>query len=354
MANLIEFLKSNGGASVQYRLRRDILNEDSQTSEMRALHDQILVKSAVKKIIRLQHDDGWFGKEIHGVEGVDTSVWRLLNHGVDRNHGTFQSLSQTLLNPKPNEPYKRTFPGGAALDEDGRGGNNSVAAQTLASLGHEDNPIVHNEINLSLEHCRRALEHGSIDDFSKTNRSGSVRFYKPNAYFPGANHYCLLSATENWRTVENVRTVKESLKHCKAIMRGSGNPAIMYRRKSHYVGPFNFPWDLFGFSVRVVRYDKYEFSWWLRMLYQLSGFGFAKALPELAQEYRYLREIVSSGATFNKQSEQVLKGFKYIWSIEKSWKNDVSIKADLYFLGLLILKKAGYSVKRIQAEEASD
>ena len=195
MANIVEFLKANGGVSVQYLLRRDILNEDSQTLEMKALHDQILAKSAVKKILRLQHDDGWFGKDIHGVEGVDTSVWRLLNHGVDQCHGVFQRLPQTLVHPKPNEPYKRTFPGGIALDEDGRGGNNSVVAQTLASLGYEDTPMVQNEVDLSLEHCRRALEHSSIDDFTNTNRAGSVRFKQPKWIYTS-------SACISWRRLD--------------------------------------------------------------------------------------------------------------------------------------------------------
>ena len=42
MEKFIDFLMEYGGDSIQYRIRRDILNAPLQTEEMRKLHERIL------------------------------------------------------------------------------------------------------------------------------------------------------------------------------------------------------------------------------------------------------------------------------------------------------------------------
>jgi hypothetical protein len=257
MDKIIDFLMEYGGDSIQYRIRRDILNAPLQTEEMRKLHERILCKPKVKKILDAQHEDGWIGNTLHGTppDGFDSSVWKLLNFGVDKTHTVFKKAIHALLHPKQNEPYKRTFPGGPALDSDGRGGDQSVVANILANLGCEHHENVTQELTRSLDHFRGALHYTSVDDFSVTTRSGSRRYYKPGALFPGANHLWLLSATNQWRTIEKVKMVKKSWINCSRIMKGESQ-AIFFKSKTHFVGNLHIAQGrnrCYNLIVRIIR-----------------------------------------------------------------------------------------------------
>lgn len=343
MQNVIDFLLDHAGDSIQYRLRRDILNAPPQSDEMGNLRDRILRKPRVMKILNAQQPDGWIGDCLHGSppSGLDSNVWFLLNFGLDPGHPVFERAVHALLHPMENEPYTRTFPGGPALDADGRGGDQAVLAKILANLGREDEEPVTREIARSLGHFRGALSYTYVDDFSVTTRSGSRRYYKPGALFPGANHIELLSAAKGWRTPENLALVKKSFSHCLHIMKGETQP-IFFKSKTHFVGPFNFNWLRFPFSIDQVQADSYALVWWLRMLHNIAGIGFVKEVPELDVEYACLAELLDSEDLYRKQTEQSLQRFRQIWSLEEQWKNEGQIKSDLYFLAFFILHRAGY------------
>lgn len=52
MGNLLEFLLENGGCSIRYRIKREILKEDKTSNEMVALHNEIMNRPRVRKIFR--------------------------------------------------------------------------------------------------------------------------------------------------------------------------------------------------------------------------------------------------------------------------------------------------------------
>lgn len=342
MDKIIDFLMEYGGDSIQYRVRRDILSVSSQTEQMVKLHDRIMSKPKVKKILDAQHEDGWIGNTLHGSppDGFDSNVWKLLNFGVDKHHVIFMKAIHALLHPKEDEAYKRTFPGGPALDADGRGGDKSVVANILASLDYEYVENVTLEVRRSLDHFRGAMNYTSVDDFSVATRSGSRRYYKPKALFPGANHLRLLSATKQWRTSENIEMVKRSFIHCIRLMKDETQP-IFFKSKTHFVGPFNFNWRIFPFSIDQINHDSYAMVWWLRTLQQCSTLGFVNEIPELASEYNYLMELLESEDLYKKQTEKSLQRFREIWSIEERWKQKEQVQSDLFFLALLILHQVG-------------
>ena len=339
--DIISFLNTNAGVSIRYRIRRDIQNENPRNSNMEALHEQILDKRKVRKLLSTQRDDGWFGNEIHGVDGVDSCVLRLLNHGINKNHAIFKRLIYVLLHSRENEPFKRTFPGGMALDSDGRGGNNSVFANVLASLDHESNKYVREEVKSSLAHFRGALNYTSVDDFSKTTKTGSKRFYISNAYFPGSNHIRLLSATTTWRTNENIEMVKNSFANCFALMENATKEIIWYKHKAHYIGPFNWGWHVFPFSVEKMRDDYIALDRWLSLLSGIASIGFVREIPDLATEYEYLKYLLESEEIYRQQTDRSLRLLKWS-STENAWRKEEHIKSDIYFRVISILHLAGY------------
>lgn len=344
MHRVLDFLMENAGESIQYRTRREFLNAQPQMGEMKKLQERILYKPKVKKILNAQHQDGWIGNTLHGSppDGLDSNVWKLLNYGVEKQHIIFKKAIHALLHPKENEPYKRTFPGGPALDLDGRGGDKSVVANILASLDCESDVNVTREVMRSLDHFRGALSYTSIDDFSVMTRTGSKRYYKERALFPGANHVWLLNATKQWRISENREMVKTSFLHCLHMMQNE-KQAIFFKSKTHFVGPFNFNWRMFPFSMDQIKDDSYAMVWWLRTLLNFSTIGFVQEIPELVTEYNYLRELLYSEDIYKKQTEKGLQRFREIWSIEDNWRKEEQVKSDLFFLAILILHRAGFN-----------
>ena len=142
MGNLLEFLLENGGSSIKYRIKREILHEDKAGSDMLKLQNEIMNSPKVRKVLAVQHDDGWIGSELHGVrgKGLDSCVTYLLRRGVERDSEPMRKVVQALLADKTGvEPYRTTFKGGDALDKGGRGGNRAVISGVLADLDEENN-----------------------------------------------------------------------------------------------------------------------------------------------------------------------------------------------------------------------
>lgn len=347
MENILSYLLEYGGCSIQYRIKREIMNANPASAELFTLQEKILSKPKVKKVISKRHPNGWIGNELHGRvgQGLDSSVSFLLDNGIVKDSDLMRGVVSALLNEKEDMPYRTTFRGGEALDAGGRGGNNAVKAGVLADLGEEDHLIVRNEIKISLDYLRDSLKYKTIDDFSLINKRG-IRYYKSDAHFPGANHLNILSAAHSWRTNENIELVKASLSHCLNIMR-SHSPGIMFNSGSHFVGPFNFSWGLGNFNINELDKDSYALVWWLRSLYKLSKIGIVREVKELRKAYDYLFELVNSQDILKKQNEASLKRFKEILSVESSWRKQESILCDVMFYGVMILHYAGYDVEEI-------
>lgn len=76
MKRLIDFLLENAGASIKYRVKKEILNIPVECDEMQALQSEILNLSRVKKAFAIQREDGFIGSVIHGAyfDGFDSTV----------------------------------------------------------------------------------------------------------------------------------------------------------------------------------------------------------------------------------------------------------------------------------------
>ena len=57
---------------------------------MVALQNKILAQSNTQKHLYAQHPDGWFCRELHGIDGMDCHIGGLLNLGVEVSHPAIQ------------------------------------------------------------------------------------------------------------------------------------------------------------------------------------------------------------------------------------------------------------------------
>jgi hypothetical protein len=301
---------------------------------MQKMQNEILQQPSVQKHFSAQHSDGWFGSELHGNDGMDGHIGALLRLGVEPTDLHIQNAIKALLTPDFSSNHRNWFRGGDALDADGRGGNRAVIAGILAQTHADENtPILADEIDLSFGHLSSALEYKTIDDFTITNKS--VRYYKPNIKFPGANHINLLADTMSWQTEEKLQIAKKAITHCYRLMKDI-NEEITFRKPkefgSSFVGPFNFNWKALN-AVDIVKLQQiidnpyhFAFGFWLRTL-----IAFPKWAVQSNQTYEMLAELLDSDKLMDMMPEKALKSFRQIMGIEPRWNNKTAVKCDLVF-----------------------
>lgn len=304
---------------------------------MKKLQAEILQQPNIQKHLNAQHTDGWFGHELHGIDGMDCHIGGLLNAGVEPDNPNIQKAVVALTSPEIASQHKNWFRGGDALDADGRGGNRAIIADILSWLKvSEDTPVLRDEIALSFEHLKAVLQYNSVDDFSI--RGKKERDYKPNVKFPGANHIGLLAGTKGWRTEENMQIAKSAVQHGYEMLKDF-DEYITFKKPVEYgdgfVGPFNYNWQALKpiteeqlFGIINSSYN-FQFGFWLGAVS-----GVPDWVRQSTQTYELLADMLEKDTLFDCIPEKALSAFRNIMGKEPNWRKKSSAKCDLIYVVL--------------------
>ena len=340
---LIDFLLENAGASIKYRVKKEILNIPIDCDEMQALQSEILNLSRVKKAFAIRREDGFIGSVIHGAyfDGFDSTVNLLKRYGVEITNPDLQRAKECLINWKDYE-RDHFYKAGNAMDEHGRGGFRAILADILVELGADESiPQIQEQINNALNAFRGALNYTCVDGFSKkaTMKGVPCRYYIKGATWPASNHISILEKTFSWRTTENLAMIEKSYWHCKDIMKNY-NDGIIYVNCGHFVGPFNYNWNNVHHEISMRDFDEHpiDFAWFMR---GLSTATHSKAIFNDENPYfaDSLKKMIASENFVETVYDEQLRLFKKYAAIEPSWRKKESIACDLYFPILLALSK---------------
>ncbi len=330
----IDFLLEYACPSIKYLVHRDMLNASVDEPFMVALQNEILLQSNTQKHLVAQHSDGWFGHELHGIDGMDCHIGGLLNLGVEVSHTAIQRAITALLTPEIASTHKNWFRGGAALDAEGRGGDRAIVANILAmTKASEDIPVYAEELSLAFEHLAAVLEYNSVDDFSIKGKN--ERYYKPKARFPGANHIGILAATQGWRTEENMNTAKAAIKHAYEIMKDV-DEYITFKKPSEFgggfVGPFNYNWQALKplteeQIVNIINSSyNFQFAFWLSAV---------TSVPDWVKQhngtYEVLADMLDRNVILNQIPESALKAFKQVSGKEPNYRKKHAAECDVVY-----------------------
>jgi len=329
----IDYLLKHGCPAVRYQVYRDFLSVPTDDPMMKELTVQLLEQPNVIKHLSAQHDDGWFGHELHGNDGMDGHIYGLLNLGIERDSECIRKAVDALMNPEIASRHKNWFRGGDALDADGRSGNRSIIAGIAVLCYPESTPVIAEEIALSYEHLISALDYTSIDDFSV--QTSKQRYYKPNVRFPGANHISLLDKTCSWRSKNNMEKAKAAVKHTYELMRDFDEYITFKKPKGYssgFVGPFNYDWGI----LDEIDYDEFDgivndpyhfhFGFWLRQLGDIPDW-----VRLTSQPCEFLIDLIENDMLMDMLGEKALKSFRQIMGIEPYWKKKESVRCDVEF-----------------------
>lgn len=341
----VEFLLNNASPNIQYRVRKEILKEATDSHEMMELQTKILTLPKVKKVFACQRDNGFFGSVIHGAyfDGFDSTVELLKRNGVELTDPHMVKARKALTDWKDYE-RDHFYKAGNAMDEHGRGGFRAIWAEQLVELGADEAlPQIKKQVEVALNAFHGALAYSSPDDFSKkaTFRGEPCRYYIKGATFPAANHIRILEKTLSWRTEENLAMVKRSFAHCKEIMKDY-HDGIIYVNCGYFVGPFNYNWNAPKAKISIRDFDAHpiDFAWFMRGLgsasvsypvFDDSNPYFIESLYDMIEDEHFIDSI----------NDEQRRMFKNYASIVPSWRKKESIACDLYFPLLLALSKEG-------------
>ena len=311
-----------------------MLNVSMNEPFMVALQNEILAQTNTQKHLSAQHPDGWFGHELHGIDGMDCHIGSLLNLGVEASNPAIQKAVTALLTPEIASTHKNWFRGGAALDAEGRGGDRAIVANILAmTKSPEDIPVFAEQLSLAFEHLSAVLQYDSIDDFSIKGKN--ERYYKPHAKFPGANHIGILAATQGWRTEENIKTAKMAVKRAYEIMKDV-DEYITFKKPSAFggglVGPFNYNWQALKPMteeqiVGIINSPyNFQFAFWL---------GAVTGVPDWVKQhngtYEVLADMLDRNVIFNQIPEKALKAFKQVSGKEPNYRKKHAAECDVTY-----------------------
>lgn len=242
----IDFLLENAGPVIQYRLRREIL-QDLTTAEEERLLKQIyrlpyfvLLQSYVKPdgyIGRGMHSwDNWRGQVLHETPLQDgESAARLLSYyRIPKEHPIVAGFVGAMRDEEILRDEFSYIPPEIPRYENrfvGLNSGNSLMALVYtmqAMLGYGDDYEDLKEFQqVCLKGFERVARASSLEELTKydahARRKYNYPYIEADDYFPDAYTLAMLAYTKSWRTEENVQMLAEALNHINAIMQPDNN-----------------------------------------------------------------------------------------------------------------------------------
>ena len=343
---IVDRLLESGDASIQYRIKREILGISPDTSTMHALQAQIARKRKVVEVVswpkEAQGGEGWIGTELHGVTGFDCGTLILVERGLGKRHPYLSQAKDALI--RRGDDYKDVPPGYSvlyAIDRAGRGGLRTMRAWLLGLLGAEQETIVAEETAAALVHFRGLLQLESWDDIStpytgSNQRYADCRIYKPQAKFPGGWHLPLLAATKQWRSEEALTLLADAFNHAVDLF---PIPLLILKKGAHYVGPGNLPWQCLHWDDIHQISEQQDFATWLGLVTQLGQIGVVPKVPLFQKQAQQLYKLIKDEQWIASFKPSYV--FKYMFGLEEDWRSRRRRENDIYFRFLITLHYCG-------------
>ena len=303
-AKSIDFLLENAGPVIQYRLRKEILQDLTPAEETRMLEQIyqlppfVLLQSYVKSdgyIGSGMHSwDNWRGQVLHETPLQDgESAARLLSYyRIPKEHPTVAGFVAAM---RDEEILRREFsyipPEIPRYENRFIGLNNGNCLQALlytmqAMLGYgDDYEDLRDFQRICLKGFERVTQARSLEELTKydahARRKYNYPYIEAEDYFPDAYTLAMLAYTKSWRTKENVRMMAGALNHINAIMQPDNNMHV------RICGKYMAPCFAMVRPVRAFRFDLIDTITYRRVLSEIAMLG-------VGQQAHVIRESVAN------------------------------------------------------------
>lgn len=309
LSKSIDFLLENAGPVIQYRLRKDILQQISAGDEEKLL-EQIyqlpyfqLVKSYVKPngyIGSGMHSwHNWKGEVLHETPLQDSeNAARLLSmYRIPKKHAIIENYVAALRDEDVlSKEFSYIPPEVTRFENRFAGLNNGNSLMAIiytmqAMLGYGDDYEDLMEFQqISLKGFQRILEISSLDEITKFNAQSKKKYNFPyieaDEYFPDVYTLEMLAYTKNWRSKENITMLAQAINHINHIMKPENNMHV--RIDGKYYGPcFAFVRPFRAFDANLIDIITYR-----RILSEIAMLGVGENVEIIRQSVQNVKEAI--------------------------------------------------------------
>lgn len=339
---MVDFLLENAGASIRYRVKRDIL-KDISPQEEEDFRTQCLEEPIVRFIRQSQLDNGWIGLGFHGAckdagqfDNQEVATKYLGEKGLqntavlDKAMEAFARIPLTDLCYRTNGIYYDEFEYAAY-------GHNLIRCACIARAGYAGAMDIAPQIALSWDSFDRVNQVDSIWDVSRPGKK--YRLFHKNEKWPCKYHFEILSFTDSWKSEENQKRLAAAFMK----LMGRDRQEIMETPVAcwvgHAVGPL---WYLNeGYTLAGDDHGRHAVN--MEAVEWMTRCGLYPYLPALQDEVAYIADSVDDNGVFTGAFEE--DTFKS-WGpysglrLEPDWKSRKRKLCDVTFRALLILKNS--------------
>ncbi len=353
----IDFLLGNAGPVIQYRLRKEILKNLTQTEEENLL-EQIyqtpnfkLVQSYVKPngyIGSGAHSwSNWHGTVLHETPLQDGEVAaRLLsNYAIPKTHPMIVNFIDAMRDeetlrqefsyiPPEIVRYDTRFIGLKS------GSSLMVLLYTLqVLLGYGDDEYVKSFLNISLDAFCSFLSLNSLDEITKIRQSKNPKnnypYVEADTYLPCSYHLTTLAYTQSWRTPKSIQAMTNALNHLNDIMHDDNSVSVKIGNR--YYGPL---WAL-GRPIKPFIADKVETVMYRRPLTEIAMLGVGERVDVIRESAENIREAIDADGIlrtkFKKTSFSPFPTAYVDVRLEVDHKRKYALECDLTFWAVQFL-----------------
>jgi len=236
LSKSIDFLLENAGPVIQYRLRKEILRNITQTEEENLLK-QIYQTPYFKLVESYAKPNGFIGEGIHGYtnwRGVkfhqtpfqdgESAAKLLVYYAIPQNHPLVAGLISAYRNDdvlhveysqRPPAELRGFYHRDVGLRQGG--GLNTLLYTLQAMLGYGDDGYVNHFQEISLDAFASMLQISNIEEITEESLKKKGNYYyhyvTPDKYMPCCYHLATLAYTQAWRTHENVKILATAINH---------------------------------------------------------------------------------------------------------------------------------------------
>lgn len=308
-ARSLDFLLEKAGPVIQYRLRKEVLYDLSESEEEKLL-EQIfnlpmmkLVQTYVKPngyIGSGMHSwDNWRGTVLHETPLQDgESAARLLSYfRIPKSHPIVSNFVKAM---RDEEILRNEFsyipPEITRYENRFNGINNGNSLMALvytmqAMLGYgDDYRDLLDFQQICLTGFERITRISSLSEVVKHNpnlkRKYNYPYIEADDFFPDIYTLSMLAYTRNWRSEENISMLTEAFNHINQIMKPENEMSVRINNK--YFAPcFAFIYPIRAFHPELIDVIMYR-----RLLSEIAMLGVGKKVDVIRESVEHVKEAL--------------------------------------------------------------
>ena len=357
LSKSIDFLLENAGPVIQYRLKKEILNNLSKTEEENLL-EKIYQTPNFKLVESYVKPNGYIGSGAHswgkwrGVIYQPTyladgeACARLLsNYAIPKSHQMIVDFINAMRNeeilrevfsyiPPEVVRFNMRYVGLKS------GGSLMITIYVMqALLGYGDDEYVKPFRDISLDAFCSLLPLHSLDEITKMRQSKNAEknypYIEADTYFPCSYHLTTLAHTQAWRTPQSVKAITNAINHLNEIMQDDNSVAVKIGNK--YLGP---GWA-FGRPIKPFTADKIETVMYRRPLTEIAMLGVGENVDVIRESANNVREAIGKdGVLHTKFKKSNFSPFPTAYAdvvLETDYKRKYALECDVTFWAVQFL-----------------